>query len=590
MGLIHILSENIVNRIAAGEVIERPASIMKELIENSLDAGAKSIEIEVRHGGKSLIRISDDGCGMNAEDAERAFQRYATSKISKVEDLEDIASYGFRGEALPSIASVSRTHLTTRLENASIGTELKIEGGKLLGAKEAPCRKGTIIEVRDLFFNTPARRKFLKADATEMGHVMDVITNMSFARLDVRFQVTSSGRTLLDLFSTDSLKQRARSVLGEETAKSLLDLDAEKDGMRVWGVIGKPRIARANRHGQSFFINGRLVKFFGLSHALQAGYHGLLMHGQFPVTVLFVEVDPHRLDVNVHPTKQEVRISNENQIKSFVKGVVASRLAQEQDLAPDLSFRQQDVNHAGPAPWTPFVTRGGMVTGTEDSHRELHLSEAGRALKVEPALPVSQEVAAKNRFKVTKILGQIHHTFILAETQEGLLIVDQHAAHERVHFEALVKGFRSGNPVKQKLLMDEIIEVSFREAELLRKSLPFLTKMGFEIDEFGEKTFVVRSLPAVFGSEHAEAIIKGYLEEIDEGKVRTGLEDREEEVAALIACKRKSVRAHDSLHQEQILALFEQLDQCDNPFSCPHGRPTFLKQTFLDLEKQFRRK
>ena len=592
MGIIKVLPEIIANRIAAGEVVERPASIVKELVENSLDAGAAKIEVAIRHGGKSLIRVFDDGCGMSPDDAEIAFQRHATSKIKDADDLSRIVSYGFRGEALPSIGAVSRTKLITRSREASSGTEVSVEGGHLTGVSECPASVGTTVEVRDLFFNTPARRKFLKSDMTESGHVTDMVCNMALARPEIHFVFKSGDQVIFDLPPTRNLAERAGVILGGDTAKQLMEIEGEVQGVRIHGVIGKPRAARANRYGQSFFINRRWIRAIGLSYALQGGYHGLLMQDQYPVAVLFIDCDLARVDVNVHPTKQEVRISNESQIKSFLKELVEARLKREPDLAPSMgvpvSFAGQPVamtplSHATPT-GTPLVYQATFGAGLETASPAPWSSG-----EVAPE-PVNVPILIKDKFEITKILGQVHHTFILAETREGLIVVDQHAAHERVQFESLLKGWADGVPAKQNLLMEEVLTLEAKHVERMRDSLEFFSKIGFGIEEFGEHTFVIRAVPPALAQENASALIRRFLEEKEEGKIRTRLENRQEEIAALIACKRKSVKAHDAMTAEAMKGLLEQLSRCENPFNCPHGRPSFLAYSFSDLEKQFKRK
>ncbi len=590
MNTIKILPESIANKIAAGEVIERPASIVKELVENSLDAGAKQIEITVQHAGKSLIRVADDGIGMSAKDAELAFQRYATSKISTAEDLAKIASFGFRGEALPSIAAVSRVKLTTRLKGESSGTELSIEGGVLKNVKEAPCKEGTVFEIRDLFFNTPARRKFIKGDSTETGHIYETVCNIALARPNVRFIYKEGDKKVLDLLPGQSIKERAAAVFGTDTGKYFLEMDSKVSGIRIYGVIAKPHAARANRTGQVFFVNQRWVRSFPLSYALQAGYHGLLMHGQYPLAVLFVDLDLSRVDVNVHPTKQEIRISNEAEVKSLLKEAVAQALSKSPDLAPSLKPQTLPPSFKTPSSSNrdlPSFLYSSLQP--QESHSAVSEPPAFQpSAKIQPEL--AESISLRNKLKITKILGQIHHTFIVAETEEGLMLIDQHAAHERVMFEALVKNFNEAVPVNQRLLMEEVVELHPKQLELLEQALPMLRKTGFEIEEFGPRTFVVRAVPAIFEKENAASVLKTFLEEREEGKIRTGLENQKEEIAALIACKKKSVRAYDPLNSPQLLALLERLAQCDNPFSCPHGRPTFIQHTFADLEKQFKRK
>ncbi len=598
MAQIKVLPELVSNKIAAGEVIERPASIVKELVENALDAGAKNIEIAIRHGGKSLIRVSDDGCGMDAGDSELAFKRYATSKITQASDLSRIASFGFRGEALPSIAAVSRTKLVTRTHKASSGTEIIIEGGKTVSVKPAAAAKGTTIEVRDLFFNTPARRKFLKTDSTEASHVTEAVSNIALSRRDVRFTLQSNDKKIFELLAGESGQFRAATVMGADLARDFLPLEANMKGIKLSGFIAKPRAARANRSGQIYFINGRWVRAFQFAHALQAGYHGLLMHGQYPVAVLFLDVDLERVDVNVHPTKLEVRISGEAEIKNFIKEAVAARLAKEGDLAPemkvpvskpiifDANFRKSQPAYQFsmpvPAVFSRESSRAAAAAGVAEPEPEAFYGVRGGELE--------EPISLRDKFKITKILGQIHSTFLIAETEEGMLVIDQHAAHERVQFEALVKSFDSKKPAVQRLLMEEVLEIAPKHKELFKKAQPLLARIGFDIEAFGGNSWAVRAVPSIFNAEPAAAVIRTFLEEKEDGKLSTSLEKQKEEIAALIACKKKSCRAYDPLAPSQIKALLESLSRCDNPFSCPHGRPSFLKYTFGDLEKQFKRK
>ena len=590
MGIIRVLPEVLANKIAAGEIIERPASIVKELVENSMDAGADSIEITIQHGGRSLIRVADNGCGMSREDACLAFERHATSKIRTAEDLIRIVSFGFRGEALPSIAVVSRTKLLTRLKGEAVGTEILMEGGNLISNHDHSCREGTIVEVRDLFFNTPARRKFMRTDATEIGHVMETVGHFALAHPGIYFSLKSSDKTLFDLLPVKTLIERARHVLGEEESNHLLEVKGEGAGIRISGLIGKPLAARANRSGQIFFVNKRWVKALQLGYAVQDGFHGLLMHGQFPLAVLFIEVDPERVDVNIHPTKQEVRISNENEIKSLIRRTVSERLQKEGDLAPSLKIASVFVPSASEnrkSSYLDFLQKASFAQGEMLQTAE---PSAPSFVSVPVSTELSTSISVRDKLHITKVLGQIHNTFIVAETEEGMAIIDQHAAHERVMFEVLLKDFEAGHPKRQGLLMDEIFKIHPKQQEIFTGALPFLEKIGFEIEAFGENTFVIRSYPAILAEDSPVQYLKQFLEEKEDGKLRTGLEGYQEETAALIACKRKSVKAHDPLAPAAMQALLERLAGCNNPFNCPHGRPTFFKHTFLDLEKQFKRK
>lgn len=600
MGKIQVLPEIVANKIAAGEVVERPSSVVKEMIENALDAGARSIEVTIEHGGKSLIRIADDGSGMDAEDAELAFQRHATSKIYTAGDLDAIASYGFRGEALASISAVSRTTLTTRAKGRASGVEVKIEGGHKTSVCEAPCREGTIVEIRDLFFNTPARRKFMKGDSTELGHIVDTVGHIALATLEAGFVLKSGERTLLDLMPGQDIRARAASLYGEEQASHFIAFEGAGNHAKVWGVAGKPFVAKGNRTGQVLFVNRRLIKSQSISYALLAGYHGALMHGQYPIAVVFIELDPAKVDVNVHPTKQEVRISNEAEVRSILSQAVAQALQSSGDLAPSVKLKRDTV------PFSPQIAKGfeanTVLPSAPGYPRQESLVTAEPVVRsAEPAVfhipePRTVEAAAApieirgGQFHVTKILGQIHHTFIVAETEEGLMIVDQHAAHERIMYETLLKEIRSGGAQKQGLLVEEMLTLHPRQLDVFRAAQPMLEKIGFEAEEFGENTIVIRAYPAILQNEAPGEALKRFLEEKEDEKSKTRLEEIEAEVAALFACKRKSVKAHDSLAPEKLKSLLVRLAVCENPFHCPHGRPTFFKQTFSELERQFKRK
>ena len=583
MGNIHVLPEQLANKIAAGEVIERPASIVKELVENSLDAGARSIEIQIEHGGKSLIRVSDDGSGMDAADAKLAFQRHATSKISAAEDLEGISSYGFRGEALPSIAAVSRARLITRRQKEAAGTEVVVEGGSLKGVQEHACRPGTIVEVRDLFFNTPARRKFLKADSTELGQIQDVVCRMALCAPKTRFLLKSSGKTLLDLAPDAPLSVRAREVFGPESSGQLLELDSEREGIRFRGVLGKPSLTRGNRSQIHLFVNRRWIKSLPLSYALQAGYQGMLMEGRYPLAVLFLDIDLKRVDVNVHPTKQEVRISQEPEITSALQRAVRERLSEASDLAPALKSDARPPaaksyaihsDFSAPKPW------GAVLEGARS---------AGLMAPAAPSAALAEPIAIKGKLKILRLLGQLHQSYLIVETEEGFAVIDQHAAHERVVFESLLASLLSGQAEKQMLFLEELLEVHPRQRELFKKSLPLLAKVGFDIEGFGEGSSVVRAYPAVLGGVDPLQVLRTFLDQLEEGKVRTVLQESQEALAALCACKKKSVKANDAMEPAAARKLLERLARCDNPFNCPHGRPVLFTQTLSQLEKQFKR-
>lgn len=590
MPKIHVLPEKIANQIAAGEVVERPASIVKELIENALDARAGTIHVEISHGGLSLIRVVDDGIGMTPADAALSFQRHATSKISTLDDLQTIGSFGFRGEALPSIAAVSRVRLVTRPAEAKAAAELIIEGGVLKKQQDSASAQGTTIEVRDLFFNTPARRKFLKAETTELGHIQEIVGRLSLIRPDVTFSLEANGKRLLDLPAAAKLQDRAPKVLGKQTQGQWIELDVSAPGIHLTGLIGKPSLSKANRTGQVLFVNHRLIRASWISYALQAGMHGHLMEGRYPVAVIVLEVDGKAVDVNVHPTKQEVRLSGQREIAELIKISIRELLVQSGDLAPTL----RPGGKISTAPGRSYTVRPAVPADApirqgrapwDAVMEQLRPSEA----VLEVSVTVSEPIVIQDKLRITKVLGQLHNTFLVAETEAGFILVDQHAAHERIIYEQLLKNLKNDHPERQMLLLDELLELDAAEMELFTPFLPTLTAVGFELELFGENTFVIRAVPAALGEINPVELLKTFVEEQLAGKVRTAVEDKQSAIAALTACKKRSVKAGDPMTPVAARGLLQRLAKCENPFNCPHGRPTFFSQTVAELEKQFKR-
>ncbi len=582
MGIIRVLPEAIANKIAAGEVVERPASIVKELVENALDADATVIEVEVAHGGKNFIRVSDNGRGMDREDAGLAFARHATSKIMEAEDLLRIRSFGFRGEALPSIAAVSRMQLVTSRQDDPVGTELHFEAGRKTRLSDCALRCGTMVEVRELFFNTPARRKFLKSDATEMGHIVDVFSNLALSAPDVRFVLRSLNKTVLEFLPVSKSLERAKQLLGEAIAEDLLEIGGEVEDVQLSGVIGKPSVARASRTAQSFFVNRRWVRSLPISYALQEGFSGTLGHSQFPIAVLFIEINPERVDINIHPTKQQVRLSHEPTVKALITQTVARCLRQ----APDLASRP--LKH--PTHILTRATRHSPSRQMLPAQRTFVIPEPARTYQPAPGLSVSQEpVQFRDKLKITQILGQVHQVFLVVETQDGLLLVDQHAAHERVMFEGLLRNWQAQSVERQGLLLSPTLELSHRQADLLQESLKFLHQVGFDLEVFGPSTVRILAHPAILGTQDPARVLKTFLDQKEEGLSRTALDTTLQELAALIACKTESVKAHEPLTPQAIHTLLTRLSECDQPFSCPHGRPTLIRYSLTELERHFKR-
>ena len=595
---IQILSERLANKIAAGEVVERPASIVKELLENSLDAEATSIEITVHHGGKSLIRIIDNGSGMTPQDAELAFKRHATSKIKSDEDLNRIESFGFRGEALPSIAAVSRVTLVTRPADAETGTEIWMVGGAFVKAKETAAASGTTVEIRDLFFNTPARRKFLKQDSTEYGHIHEVVAAAALAKPQIRFVLSTQEKTVFDLPAGQTLSERVKAVLGVDWEEMLIPIQAQIPHVSVSGFITKPEFARGNRLSQYIFINSRWVKSFAIVYAIEAGYHGFLMHGRHAAVVLFVNVHPEYVDVNVHPTKQQVRLSGEASIKSMVQNAIAAALRSAPDLRPalidkpDKNSLQEKSSPTFLAPQSNWTHADSNLEGApQTSDWEKTLQETATAFSSAKEAEFTEwKPILGARPVVTKILGQVHGTFILAETEEGYVVIDQHAAHEKVQYESLRENLESAKTVSQRLLIDEMLNLNPRQLSVYEENKEFLKKIGFEVELFGEKTLLIRAVPNALQNESAKEVIAAYFDQKETGEASVELEHYQSNLAAMLACKTRSVKAHDRLTLEELRKLVDELMACDQPYHCPHGRPSMLKYSFAELERQFKRK
>jgi len=591
MSKIQILPEILSNKIAAGEVVERPASVVKELLENALDAGSKRIIIEIEQGGKSLIRVSDNGSGMNQDDALLSIERYATSKIFSDSDLFAIKTLGFRGEALPSIASVSRFQLVTRDENSQTGTSLFIDGGKITKVTETGAPTGTMITIRQLFYNTPARRKFLKTINTEMSHVADTVVRIAMSRHDVAFKLLHNNKQLKNWPVVQNPLDRAVDVLGSNIRNDLHKIINNGADSILTGWISAPGIARSTARGIYLFVNGRFVRDRMVQHALFKGYAGRLMKGQFPVAVLFLKIPFDQVDINVHPAKAEVKFAEQTKIHdAIVKSV-------EQTLK--IADRPK-WTEATPCPAKDSYVSGieheyGYIKKKEDSPPKLFIdkenfSSINRKDEI-LSLPQKAEQSplwAKSSFRDLKIIGQLHNTYILCESDEGLVILDQHAAHERIIFEKL-KARRKGLPIEsQKLLIPETIDLSYREAEILAKILQELQKFGLEIEPFGGNTFVVKAIPSLLANREAQPLIIEIVEKLAETGFASGISNAIDECLIIMACH-GSIRAKQHLLDEQIQAILDQLDECEKPSCCPHGRPIWLNWSIKTFEKSFKR-
>jgi len=608
---IHILPEDLCNKIAAGEVVERPSSVVKELVENSLDAGATRISVELESGGKRLIKVTDNGCGMNRQDAFLSFERHATSKISMDTDLFSLTTLGFRGEALASIASVSRLRLSTCDNNDAHGQQVYAEGGKIKRAEEAGLPRGTVVEVRNLFFNLPARKKFLRKDQTELGHAADVITKQALANPQVSFHLKHNDRTLLELRRGKDIRERISALLGRSLLNDMLPVNCGgEQGLTVSGFISQPQLNRSATTHIYTFINGRYIKDRVVQHAVMEGYRHLLMKGRYPVVVLFLEMDPAQVDVNVHPTKHEVRFRDQKQVHDSITECLKSTLRPADWVAktqqdnnfydsPGPSFDQdhRPLTHVTPLN-TPVVdsnpqklSRGG------DAPEQLRPDYAIRDLstfsaqvqeegeQIQYHLPGSQ---VGGFFSRLQILGQYHQSYILCQDGDDLILIDQHAAHERVGFETLRRSYSDGDIPSQSLLFPEILDMDFNSSAALKDNLSELNRLGFEVEPFGGKSFALKAVPQLLGQGSSSRLVVDVALEL-ERIGRTGqLRDSIDEVLILMACH-SVIRANQALTTTEIKALFLEMDAIDFKANCPHGRPVLQRLTLAEVERLFRR-
>lgn len=590
MSKIKILPEILSNKIAAGEVVERPASVVKELVENALDAAGSRISIEVEKGGRSLIRVSDNGKGMNRDDALLALERYATSKISGDEDLFAISTLGFRGEALPSIASVSRCVLVTKDEISATGTEIRIEGGTIKRVSDVGAPVGTMVTVGQLFFNTPARRKFLKTVNTEMGHIADTVAGFALGRPEVQFRLVHNRKELKSWPAAANHVDRVVDVLGREVKNDLYSIEFDDDAVSVAGWVSAPRITRSTSRGIYIYVNGRFVRDRVIRHALVAGYSGRLMKGKFPVAVLFIKVPYDQVDVNVHPAKHEIRFARQTRVYDAVAGAVAGTLR--------FGDRSEWITKTSPAS-QPTIEQPQIAEQVSVYSRAetgvLRLESAALEERETLRLRVKGDGAAEQaplwkekRFGDLRVIGQVHNTYILCESTAGLILIDQHAAHERILFEQLKRRSAASKAASQKLILPETIELGYREAQILAELVSDLDNLGLEIEPFGGNTFVVKAAPAQLANREIKSLVIEIVEKMAEIGFALGLEKALDECLILMACH-GAIRANQELSDRQIKGLLDQLDQCDNPSYCPHGRPIWIRWSLQTLEKSFKR-
>jgi DNA mismatch repair protein MutL len=584
---IRVLPPEVANQIAAGEVVERPASIVKELVENALDAGAKKIEVEIDEGGRRLVRVRDDGEGMSADDARLCLERHATSKLEDARGLHRVVTFGFRGEALPSIASVARLTLTTCEPGALEGTRVVVEGGRLVRAESCGAPQGTTVEVQELFFNTPARRKFLRRPETEQGHALEWAVRLALARPEVGFTVRADGRELWRAGAGDA-RERASAALGSEAARALFPVEGGAGEVRVRGWACGPDFSTGSSRSIYTYVNGRFVRDRGVLAAVQRAFSEVLPHGRSPAVVLFVELPPERVDVNVHPQKLEVRFADGRSVFDAVMRSLSAPLARGAWLgdgaiapgAPPSEARAAAVREAVEQYVAAAHPERGYGPDLDRGHRPDDL--------VLPFEPRASKRALY--FSGLRYLGQLHRTYLVCESPEGLLLVDQHAAHERAAYERLRASAREAGPRGQALLFPETVSLAPAEARGVTANLERIRELGFEIEPVGGAAFVLRAVPAPLADAHADwrSVLADVAAELDAHGAARALDAAMDEVYATLACH-TSVRARDALQPEEAHALLRSVDGTPFGTRCPHGRPVVVEISTPELEKRFGR-
>ena len=625
---IQVLADEVASQIAAGEVIERPASVVKELIENAIDAGSSNIVIHIEEAGKKLIEIIDDGCGIPADELETAVKRHATSKLRTADDLFHIRTLGFRGEALAAAGSVSRMTITTRTADSETGRRIVVDGGFVTSNKAVGAPFGTTIMIEDLFYNVPARLKFLKSDSTERNQIETLVSRYALAYPEIRWQLINDTKTTLQTTGNGNYREILTAIYGLEIAKQFIEVELEEDGLNVFGFISPVGLTRSNRKEMNYFVNGRWVQEQALNASVQRAYQTLIMVGRFPLVALFITVDPEDVDVNVHPAKAEVRFKNPDRVIGGVHRAVRRGLI-TQSPVPELNTPVSWPSYR-PAP-PPFDPNGQSVPTEQPLWRSAFLSAEETAPQVpssgeesvNTAAPVYQpfipetissgsqaraqmpdttedqppaaftvphpaESAPAPFFPILRWIGQVGSTYIIAEGPDGLYLIDQHAAHERILYEKMLDAAANGTVVSQTLLEPAVVQLPPWQASRLEENMEVLTRLGFQIEEFGPSAFRVTAMPMLFEKGSPAAAIAAVVEDIENDEVpMAGLTS--ERVASYV-CKRMAVKGGQTLTTEEQRALLRDLEQCRSPRTCPHGRPTMIHLSIDMLEKQFGRK
>lgn len=589
--MINILDKQTADKIAAGEVIERPVSIIKELIENSIDAGADSIVVEIKKGGKSYIRVTDNGSGIASEDVPKAFLRHATSKISKAADLDAIDTLGFRGEALASVCAVTRTELLTKQRSDKAGTRLVIHGGEIISSQATGCPDGTTLIVTDLFYNTPARLKFMKSDSAESGVIIELVSQLALAYKDIAFRLINNGNVLFATSGDGNRLNIISRVFPNIDTKNLVPVDYCDGFLSLEGYVSTPAMSRTGRTGQIFFVNGRVVGSKVIERGVAEGYRERLFEGRYPITFLFLDTDSSELDVNIHPNKKAVRFDNEKDVEEFISRGIRNALGTKEAVVKAANIFKE----------APRTEETHIVKETQVNFKNIMSTERPIELPLVEPIEVKQiepKQETKESIKITApllrpfdfdditITGVLFNTYITAVDDDNFYLFDQHAAHERIFYEKLVGEYEREEKITQPILLPIIFDVSVASGNDDEKWLTPLRDMGFVIDNFGQNSYRISEIPTFMGMQEAEDFARDFIDSIEKSTNarNTVVIDK----LIMKSCK-SAVKAHDKLSPDEIKALIQELKLCVNPFSCPHGRPTFIKLSQYEIERLFKR-
>lgn len=641
MNNIRLLDNNLINKIAAGEVVERPASVVKELMENSIDAGATSITVEIKEGGISLIKITDNGKGIPKEELKTAFLRHATSKLRTLDDLEDIMTLGFRGEALSSIASVAQVEMITKTKDSQVGHKIVINGGVVEKEEESAGNNGTVFAMKNLFYNTPARRKFLKKPATEGGYVSEVVNRIALGHPEIAIKYINNGNTIMQTNGSGDVKSVVLYIYGRQMASQMIETSYSKDGFTVEGLIAKPELSRGNRNYENFFINGRYIKSNIVQTAVEEAYKGKLMVGKFPVFALNLKVPANTVDVNVHPTKLEVRFSNDNLIYDIMYNAVLKAL-KKTELIPEVTwdkpkkvksdnvqgtlediafnntvekkaenietkavvendfkyddkpiFSNQSVAEKAPEPKNPVLNAINKVYQEPYCNEEKPIEKLAETENIsekpeeKPILNEQKEEKRKPFFNNYRIVGQLFATYWIVEQNNCMYLIDQHAAHERALYEDFTEKFKNSQISSQQLLQPIAVNLSEGEKVIVEENMELLESFGFEIEEFGARTYAIRAVPYVFNSPSNVSFFMDIVDTLADKNLKS-IYDTKEDAIAMMSCK-AAVKGNDRLSYSEAQELIQRLLSLQDPFTCPHGRPTIIEMTKYELEKKFKR-